>query len=92
MIAGAIKNLHNYFGRRTTAYIRLFDKQSPYTHTVLEDLAKFCRADESTFHPDSRIHATLEGRREVWLRIQNFLKLTPDELVNYHRARNMKEE
>lgn len=47
---------------------------------VLADLAKFCRANESTFHSDPRVHAVLEGRREVWLRIQQHLNLTPDEL------------
>lgn len=92
MIAADVKSLLNFFGRRTTAYVRLFDNKSPYTHVVLEDLAKFCRANETTYHPDPRTHALLEGRREVFQRIQNFLKLTPDELVNYHRARNMKEE
>ncbi|NBN62056.1 Bbp19 family protein [Pannonibacter tanglangensis] len=48
--------------------------------TVLRDLAKFCRAHESTFHPDARIAAVLEGRREVWLRIQEHLQLTDEEL------------
>lgn len=48
---------------------------------VLRDLMKFCRARESTFHPDPRMHAVLEGRREVWLRIQNYLGLTEEELI-----------
>jgi hypothetical protein len=47
---------------------------------VLKDLAKFCRAHESTFHKDPRAHAVMEGRREVWLRIQNQLNLTDEEL------------
>lgn len=47
---------------------------------VLEDLAKFCRAHESTFHEDARMHAVLEGRREVWLRIQNAMGLIGEEL------------
>ena len=46
---------------------------------LLEDLAKFCRATESTFHPDARVHALQEGRREVWLRIQQHLKLTDED-------------
>ena len=41
----------------------------PRAEDVLADLAKFCRATESTFHPDPRAHAAAEGRREVWLRI-----------------------
>lgn len=47
---------------------------------VLKDLAKFCRANETTFSPDPRIHAVLEGRREVFLRIQKYLQLTPEEI------------
>lgn len=47
---------------------------------VLKDLGQFCRANETTFHEDPRLHALIEGRREVWLRIQKHLNLTPDEL------------
>ena len=47
---------------------------------VLAELAKFCRAHESTFEEDPRYHALLEGRREVWLQIQSALRLTGDEL------------
>jgi hypothetical protein len=50
---------------------------------VLDDLARFCRAKESTFKPDAREHAVLEGRREVWLRIQRHLEMTPIELLEY---------
>lgn len=42
---------------------------------MLADLSKFCRANESTFHVDPRVHALLEGRREVFLRIMNFLSV-----------------
>lgn len=47
---------------------------------VMQDLAKFCRANETTFHANARVQAHLEGRREVWLHIQKYLQLTPDEL------------
>ncbi len=50
---------------------------------VARDLAKFCRADESCFDADPRVHAALEGRREVWLRINDFLTLSPEELANF---------
>lgn len=46
---------------------------------VMEDLAVFCRANESTFSADPRVHALLEGRREVFLRIMDHIGLTPDE-------------
>ena len=49
--------------------------------TVLADLAGFCRADQSCFDADPRIHAVLEGRREVWLRIQQHLNLSSEQLA-----------
>lgn len=58
---------------------------SVHAEIVLKDLAKFCRADKSTFHSDPRIHAVLEGRREVWLRIQKYLNLTPEEILDLTR-------
>ena len=49
---------------------------------VLIDLAPFCRADESCVVMGDRDRTyVLEGRREVWLRIQDYLKLAPEELV-----------
>jgi hypothetical protein len=54
---------------------------SPAGQQVLADLAPFCRAAETCFHGDPRIHAALEGRREVWLRIQNFVHLTEDDIL-----------
>lgn len=76
--------LRAYFHERSIAYGRLFDEKSPFTKTVLEDLAKFCRASESCFHIDPRAHALLEGRREVWLRIQEFLTMNADQLLEKH--------
>ncbi len=54
---------------------------SPAGQAVLADLAPFCRAAETCFHADPRVHAQLEGRREAWLRIQNFLHLTEDDIL-----------
>ena len=51
---------------------------------VLADLAKFCRANETTFHTDPRMHAELEGRREVWLRIMNHLNYGPEKLLEIY--------
>jgi hypothetical protein len=50
---------------------------------VLEDLALFCRANETCFHEDARMHAVAEGRRDVWLRIQRFRNMTPSQLMDY---------
>ena len=71
------------------ALVALRDRQTNYRlalggppgQAVLDDLARFCRADETTFHPDPRVHALMEGRREVWLRINEYLNLTPEDLL-----------
>jgi len=60
---------------------------NPPGQRVLKDLAKFCRALESTFNPDPHIAAKLDGRREVFLRIQSHLQLTDDELWSLYGER-----
>lgn len=66
-------------GRRSLHYQRLFmdDDGTPSIdgQKVLADLRKFCRGDRSTFDADPRIHALLEGRREVFLRILAMLDM-----------------
>jgi hypothetical protein len=69
-------------GRRV-AYRQVF--RSPNGERVLADLARFCRANVTTMHPDARAHALAEGRREVWLHIQEQLQLTEDELWTLYR-------
>lgn len=86
MLAATAERLQKYFRRRSIAYNQVFNRQSPFTEEVLKDLAKFCRAHDSTFHGDPRMSAVLEGRREVWLRIQENLKLTIDELYTLHKV------
>lgn len=54
---------------------------------VMKDLAKFCRAKESTFHSDSRAHALAEGRREVYLRIMEHLELSVDDLYELYTGK-----
>ena len=63
---------------RRTQYVRTF--KNPVGRVVLKDLAKFCRAHDSTGHADPHIAARLDGRREVWLRIQHHLNLSDSEL------------
>lgn len=76
----AIEKAKTFLRGRKFAYHQVFNKENQYTKTVLEDLAKFCRASTSTFHPDERMHAVLEGRREVFLRIQQHLNLSDEEI------------
>lgn len=65
---------------RRTAYIRVFDFDNANANLVLQDLERFCRANTSTFHQDPRLEGRLDGRREVWLRIQHHLRLSPEQL------------
>lgn len=74
-----------FFGERRHAYQVTF--RNPPGEAVLRDLAKFCRAHGSTFHSDERISAALQGRHEVWLRIQHYLNLSPEELWELYGKR-----
>ena len=71
----------DFFRNKSRAYKLTFG--NPAGSEVLEDLALFCRANETCFHPDPRMHAVAEGRREVWLRIQQHLNMTPDQLFDF---------
>lgn len=73
--------------QKIVAYANVFSKENQFTAKVLADLAKFCRANESTFHQDPRVHAVAEGRREVWLLIQNYLNLSIEELYEVRRVK-----
>lgn len=68
----------DFLRRRKRDYQLAF--KSPAGQQVLIDLAKFCRANAPAWHNDPRAHALLEGRREVFLRIQNHLNLSPEQL------------
>lgn len=65
---------------RQQAYAEVFEIDKPGHILVLKDLARFCRAHETTFNPDPMLSKMLEGRREVWLRIQKHLNLPNDVL------------
>lgn len=77
-----VQAAREYISRRRTAYVKTFD--GPFGDEVLADLAKFCRANETAFHTDPRVHAALEGRREVFLRIARHLQLTDEQLWALH--------
>lgn len=59
---------------------------------VLDDLRGFCRADRSCWDPDPRVHAVMEGRREVWLRIQQHMELTEEQLLRLYSAGRLSTE
>ena len=72
----------DFLRSRSQAYRKVFS--GVYGERVLSDLARFCRANESTFHTDPRVEGIMQGRREVWLRISNHLNLTEEEIVNLY--------
>ena len=76
-----LENTKRFLGFRKQAYQQTFSVENRFNCEVLSDLAKFCRADKSCFHPDPRVHAVLEGRREVFLRIQQHIHLREEELT-----------
>jgi hypothetical protein len=70
--------------RLRTAYWTVFGNIAG--QLVLQDLARFCRANETTMLPgaEAATPETLEGRRQVWLRIQRHLSLTPEQLFKVY--------
>lgn len=71
--------------RRKRAYVAVFTGDdgaiTPAGQIVLGDMRDFCRAAQSTFDPDPRTHALLEGRREVWLRLIGHLHISEAAII-----------
>lgn len=74
-------SLNPFFQRRQSAYKKTFD--NPEGREVLADLRRFCRATQPTADVNN-VQSTylLEGRREVWCRIQAHLQLTDEDVYN----------
>lgn len=87
MIKNSLSKVKELFNKRAVAYNQVFHKDNVYRDYVLRDLAKFCRAHDSTFHKDPRVNSMLEGRREVWLRIERYLNLSDEELIRLHQVK-----
>lgn len=65
------------------AYQMVFS--TPAGEAVLIDLTPFCRARETcVVRGDRDSTYVLEGRREVYLRIRDYLDLSPEQLVEKH--------
>lgn len=66
-------------------------------NAVLVDLAKFCRVGETpaVLGKDGKIDVNLScvmiGRQEVWLRIQQHLNLTPEQLMQLYQGKSLGE-
>jgi hypothetical protein len=76
-----LSKLLAFLGQRSAAYRTLFNPNTPWGKAVLADLANFCRASASTWDDNPSKRDVLIGRREVWLRIQDHLRLTPEQLA-----------
>lgn len=87
MIRDTVEAVRKLIGSRSYAYKTLFKKEDKLVQIVLKDLCDFCRAHETTFNSDPRIHAALEGRREVWLRLQRYTGLSEQELIELHEVK-----
>ena len=81
----AVEKARRWLFKRQYAYRATF--KGPLAEEVLADLARFCRATESTFHDNERVQSKLDGRREVWLRISEHLNLPPDDLWQLYDGR-----
>jgi phage-related baseplate assembly protein len=65
---------------RQRAYMLAFKTDAG--QAILNDLAVFCRANETCVVPGDRDRTyVLEGRREVYLRIKAHLDMTEDQLI-----------
>lgn len=77
---------------RKSAYKNTFSTSNFASRIVLEDLAAFCRANETCVvvgdHDRTQI---LEGRREVWLRINQHLNLTPEQLFELYTGKGLQQ-
>lgn len=81
----AITKTLEYLRGRKLAYNLVFRMDQPADQEVLRDLAWFCRANESCAVPGNHDKTMiLEGRREVFLRIQQHINLTPEQLFDLY--------
>jgi hypothetical protein len=73
--------------RHSARAVFLKGKTDPVqSRPILDELREFCRADTSCVivakdgHIDTHATAVAEGRREVWLKIQQILNLTDEQI------------
>lgn len=79
------------FARRR-AYRAVF-RDPVHGAVVLADLARFCHAIKTTHVPgDTHGTAQLEGRRQVWLRLQETLRLSDEQLEDIRRHAAQQED
>lgn len=90
MISKAMEATFDYLKGRKSAYKFTLSNNNPAARQVLADLAVFCRANETCVVPGDRDKSlVLEGRREVWLRIQQHLNLSPEDLFELYTGKGI---
>lgn len=90
IIAAKRQEERDILKNRKIMYSQVFKKDEPATRKILSDLAKFCRANKTTYDDNERKQHMLEGRREVFLRIINHLNLTHEELWDLQTRGSLK--
>ena len=69
--------------RRQLAYKRMLGNLVDEDREIIEaDLEWFCMGNRAVFHENERVHVLLTGRQEVWMRIQDHVRLDLEELVD----------
>jgi hypothetical protein len=58
----------------------------PHGPRVMELMGVFCRARDTTVIGDREMTYLMEGRRQVFLLIQDYLELTPEQLIRKYTA------
>ena len=58
---------------------------TPMGKRVLTDLVGYCHGRKTTFDADQRQHAFKEGQRDVFMRICEFINLTPEEIYQLRK-------
>lgn len=76
----AIERTLEFLGWRKRAYQLCFPKAQRQVDVVLKDLARFCHLNEECPHTDPLKIGEWLGRRNVFLRLQRHLLLSPEEL------------
>ena len=64
---------------------------APGALMALAHLARFCRWGETCFHPDPRMHARLEGRRETLQLMLDYITTEPELLLQIRKIPYIKE-
>lgn len=87
--AGADDRARDMLARRRQAYVNVFTagkREQVDIDIVLNDLMYFCKAWDNTYNVHDGEHANVlsrmkEGRREVFYRVKDFMKLDIDTLL-----------